>query len=495
MFLTSLCETNNFKQESVNFADIARLIVDEIKQLETTGINIGGNSVKGTLIHVTADNLGANGALGFVESFNSYFCRACEISKKDSQQSVKEAQSLLRSKESYSKCVQVAVDCNAKGKKIDYKITKGVKRECYFNELGSYHTVNNITFDLMHDILEGTGPFLLNTIFSHFIQTKKIKQEEIVMKIRDFNYGILNKRNKPSLINFEKANLGQNSSQMHCLLLHIPFIFADFREKFENDWLVIECFLKAMSIICSKSITNADVDTLETLIQLHLTLLIEKFHINLIPKHHLLTHYPNAIRKMGPPIHFWMMRFESKHQYFTRIAKNTKNFINLCKTLSKKHQEMICQQNFALDTMDRSKTVKKIIRIPTFNTYKTRVARHFGENVISSLDILNFAIFNSSEYREGLFIIASKIVYDIILIFCTEKQVHIFCRPFRVKRIDSFLNSIEIECEPENVDNFEIFDVSKLASSKTYEKKISNGKKFIICDTLDVSNVLKLILP
>lgn len=51
-----------------------------------------------------------------------------------------------------------------------------------------------------------------------------------------------------------------------------------------------------------------------------------------------MIHYPSCIRKIGPLLHTWSMRFEAKHKLF----KNTlKNFKNITKSLAKKHQMAI----------------------------------------------------------------------------------------------------------------------------------------------------------
>lgn len=78
------------------FDEIGILILNEIKQLETTGIIVDGQILKGRLVRFLSDNLGANQTFGFVECFNSFFCRICEISKDFSQYLVKEKPELMR---------------------------------------------------------------------------------------------------------------------------------------------------------------------------------------------------------------------------------------------------------------------------------------------------------------------------------------------------------------------------------------------------------------
>lgn len=55
-------------------------------------------------------------------------------------------------------------------------------------------------------------------------------------------------------------------------------------------------------------------------------------------KQHYLIHVPSQILKFGPLVKAWAMRFEDKHQQFKKIPKITKNFKNLPKTLSERHQ-------------------------------------------------------------------------------------------------------------------------------------------------------------
>ena len=58
-------------------------------------------------------------------------------------------------------------------------------------------------------------------------------------------------------------------------------------------------------------------------------------------KHHYLLHYPWLTMQFGPLIRVWTMRMESnlsKHTFFKRCARASKNFINITKTLSETHQ-------------------------------------------------------------------------------------------------------------------------------------------------------------
>lgn len=52
----------------------------------------------------------------------------------------------------------------------------------------------------------------------------------------------------------------------------------------------------------------------------------------------MIHHYPSSIRKIGPLLHMWCMRFGAKHKLFKDYFKN---FKNITKSLAKKHQMAI----------------------------------------------------------------------------------------------------------------------------------------------------------
>ena len=48
------------------------------------------------------------------------------------------------------------------------------------------------------------------------------------------------------------------------------------------------------------------------------------------------------INRCGPLVHYWCMRYESKHKYFKKMAQTLGNFINLPKTVANRHQRYMC---------------------------------------------------------------------------------------------------------------------------------------------------------
>lgn len=60
----------------------------------------------------------------------------------------------------------------------------------------------------------------------------------------------------------------------------------------------------------------------------------------LVAKFHFMIHYGKSIRQFGPPLHYSVMRFESKHGQFKQIDRANHNHVNLTKSLSYRHQNL-----------------------------------------------------------------------------------------------------------------------------------------------------------
>lgn len=200
-----------------------------------------------------------------------------------------------------------------------------------------------MSVDVVHDINEGAIAFCSYDFFHLIVKKKSVSAGDIQKRVRDFNYGSTQKYNKPSFVNLDKQNLNQNASQLYCLMVNLPLIFLDLKDKIEPLWEPVETLLKCIQIIFSPKINENKIKSLEKYIQKHLKATFEIFERSLAPKQHFLLHYPECIRMMGPPIHLWTMRFESKRRLLTEISRRKMNFINLTKMLATKHQQRICK--------------------------------------------------------------------------------------------------------------------------------------------------------
>lgn len=111
--------------------------------------------MKGTVLCVAADNLGAHTFAGFLESFRvDKFCRFCAASSRDAQQQeVCSGFFQLRDKDSHDRQVQEVREDTALSQ------TYGVKRACPLTEnLEHFHVVTWYSPDILHDLFIGIVP-------------------------------------------------------------------------------------------------------------------------------------------------------------------------------------------------------------------------------------------------------------------------------------------------------------------------------------------------
>lgn len=244
---------------------IANKIVSDLKVLETEGITIEpGLNLKAVLITVCSDNLGANAAFGFVESFNStYFCRICELTSAECKITTTEIAAKIRRKQSYEAVLQSLDEIE----NLDYKETKGIKKSCVFNKLRFFHILDNCTIDIMHDINEGVIPFFMDFFFKHMITKKIATFSQIQALCRDHNYGYLWNKYKPSVVKLEKTRLNQNAMQSYCLIQNLPFILIGYKEQLEPEWQAMTDVLQILQILFSSRVRKTDVYRLRNLIK------------------------------------------------------------------------------------------------------------------------------------------------------------------------------------------------------------------------------------
>lgn len=485
IYLVALCNSSKLKSNNFTYDHVAELIVNEIRDLEENGIQIGDHTVKATLINIACDNLGASTVFGFTECFvANYFCRHCECDKHECQRLVEEDKSKMRTVAKHQKHVERAEN---KHSKLDLKVTKGVKRSCKFDDLENFNVIENMPVDVMHDVNEGVISYCLHDFFNIIIDKKIVSAAEIQRRVRDFIYSPVHAKNKPSLINFDKSSLNQNASQMYCLAVNLPFILFDLKEKVQEYWMPVETLLKCMQIIFSPVITEADRKSLKIHIKHHLQSVISVFKRTLTPKHHFLLHYPESIQKLGPPIHLWTMRFEAKHKIFTEIAKVRKNFKNITKTLAVEHQERMCGFSDLSCTFKASALSSQFSKSNQFLKYKDILRETFQAD-LDSIRVHRFAKYGSIDYRGGGLFILEDTVYEIIHVLSIESKIHFLCQQHNIICHDEFLNSLMIEKQ----DGFTvIFKENNLQNVLVFNKYFIANNHFIIAENLQIAKLVK----
>lgn len=484
IYLVALCTTAYLKPKDKSYNHIAERIVKEIRILENDGIECDKRIIRGSIINIACDNLGANGVFGFTECFvANYYCRFCECDKTECQSLTKEKKRKLRTRASYEKLVKLAEDDT---KKHDLTTTKGVKRICKFNDLNFFHLIENMSVDVMHDVNEGAVNYCLFDFFNAIINKKIATADDIQSRVRDFNYSETYKRNKPSLINFDKFNLNQNASQMYCLIQNLPFMLSDLGDKLGEYWKPVETLLQCMQIIYSEEITENDVKKLTKLIDEHLSAVIRTFGRTLTPKQHFLSHYPGTIRRMGPPVHLWTMRLESKHKVLTEISKQKRSFKNPTKTMAMEHQAMISDPPKITSDLVTSMYSGHFSKSMQYEKYRNIVNKTI-ENA-EQVKVHKFVTYDHIEFREGNLILFENRICEILHILSQDSNVFFVCAPQKILYRDNFCNSFVIERETENAF---VLDFAILKCKQVFDKILDNNNFHVSIKTLAIAKLLE----
>lgn len=320
IFLVCLCNVDDLKTQTTDFNNLLDLIVGEIKYLEEVGIPVDDiGNLKGTLIYLTADNLGANLALSLAGNQSANYCRICEMPKETCQIATVEDISNYRNPEKYKQHVETVENAS---QKLTLRETRGVVRYCVLNDLKFYNAFTNYAVDIMHDLNEGVVPLTLKNIFNYCLNKKVLKETDLDGLVKFYSYSKIFRRDKPSNLRLDRKNLGLSSAQIRCLLLNLPFMFHKYREHMElkKIWSCNQMLIRIFQIVYSTKIDRKQLDELQKLIETFLIEVKKSFNLLYTPKMHYLLHYVTIMQIMGPIVRMSMRKnaIGSKTQGFQK---------------------------------------------------------------------------------------------------------------------------------------------------------------------------------
>ena len=81
-----------------------------------------------------------------------------------------------------------------------YATTYGVNFESVLNESRYFHVTNGLVPDVMHDILEGCGPYEMKEMLKVMISSKYITLDDVNTRIENFIHADVEGSDKPSFI-------------------------------------------------------------------------------------------------------------------------------------------------------------------------------------------------------------------------------------------------------------------------------------------------------
>lgn len=329
IFLVGLWYAQDVKK--YGYDKVLRPVVDDLKRLESVeGLCVFDAHLHGTLILFSADNLGAHSVFGFLESFSARkFCRLCEAVKTDKK--FLETDLTLRTPKSYDSAVNLLHS-------HDYNPSlTGIKAGCILNEIPSFHVTTNYALDAMHDLLEGIIPFELQKILPMLLREGYFTDAQLQSLVINFNYGPADQNSKPPFTS--SANIRVKAAEAWCLLRCLPLMLGNLIPRADPYWKILMLLCEITDIIFAPRYSPGLCQYLASLIDEHHQMFQHYFpDCNLLPKHHFLVHYPRCMLLSGPPVQYWCMRFEARHNFFKELARISRCFKNICKTLAKRCQ-------------------------------------------------------------------------------------------------------------------------------------------------------------
>lgn len=408
------------------YKKILRPLVEDLKKLETDdGVKIklaDGTwlTLRAVLCHVLGDTLAMHEIFELMGPGATLFCRACYANRKELRSGKLGDLFPHRTKESVQR------DLEAVQQGIMQPRDCGILRECALHELKHFHLAVNNTFDPMHDLLEGVVKLIIKLILNVLVNVQKIITEDELNKIvAEFDYGIVECRDKPS-VNFKAAKLkargsiiSQSAAQTWLLLRAFPFMFNQFLQSNPRMIAIISCLLKITYYSFSNKLRNVHIDDLDLQICRFHELFSACFpNTSPINKIHHISHYPEAIRKDGPVALYSCMLFENKFRESKALSKTCGNFNNftysLTKRLNLRQVRSILNYNYSLDKLDiiSSQVVRK--EFLEFSTTST-----LFDDLPESVAHISHCKINSTSFRPGVvcrYILDDAFVYGIIRI-------------------------------------------------------------------------------
>ncbi|KYN12664.1 hypothetical protein ALC57_15161 [Trachymyrmex cornetzi] len=480
IFLALLFNTED-RKEFGNQQTFAPLI-EELNFLEQVGITITVNGNHHQIYFVLGlllgDNLGLHAMCGYVESFRAnYTCRFCKMHRTISQTTCLEDDSILRTRESYN---------------TDLALTNsslsGIKEECIFNAITSFHVIDNAYVDIMHDILEGIAHYDMIPIINHFIQIGDFILSGLNYSLQMFDYGP-SIQNKPPLIAPDfatKSKLKMTASEMltFCQLFGV---IIGHNVKSYNDpfWKLYLLLKEIIEFVFTKSVSQESVSTFKILVEEHHIQYMKCTKQDLKPKRHNLIHYARVMMQCGPLVSLSVIRLEGFHKVLKKISNVVMSRKNIALSITTRYQFLFCYKLMAQES------ILPNIQIGSGNVINISEHHQFNNFVLSLPDDINYNtcfVTNWIDYKGTRYKSKMVLLCGIDETFCpmfAEIQFIIIHHNSPLF-ICSFLINIGLNC---SIGGFEVKQSIKWLSIK-YEDLVDpfplfvytmgNGERYII---------------
>ncbi|KAJ8668472.1 hypothetical protein QAD02_010135 [Eretmocerus hayati] len=457
-----------------------RFIVDleKLESPEGVTIQINGDDfiLRATISSFCADTLAAHAVCNLMGPSATHFCRRCMYSRDDLHAKRLEI-GQMRTDELHRDHLQRLVESRFSQAVIT---ATGLRGDCPLNRSRFFRSNKNFTFDLLHDVLQGFGPMALKLVLEkHILILGLYDVETLNARVRSFNYGYVEMRNKPSanftdnMLRARTHSLNQKGMQMWLLLRVFPFLISDLVEEDDEYLNFILNLLRIMGFLFAPKIKRSVLSYLKHLIRDWIQMFIRLFpDVNLINKLHHLLHYIDSLLESGPLINDWCMRFEAKHNESKRHALNVHNFKNAPKTLLRTLQCIQCVKwgkgDVELNRFTERKGENKLI----INTKSRRGLLNLGYHDMDQIFCCRSIHVNGTKYRKGLYVCLQAMgpveflptFGRILEVTFVNNQVYLEVCECITQYFDPSVNAICIENGEENNDRsrrlIQVFDLA-----------------------------------
>lgn len=426
IYLALTVHTKDLKK--YGYAKVLRPLIKDLLRLESEdGVKIAVKGqehiLRAVLVHVVGDTLAIHEIFELMGPQSKIFCRMCYASRDLLHQGSFGDVYCMKTPES------IRTDLEAIALNLKKPSECGVIRECALHQLKYFNIASNYTFDPMHDVLEGVGMMVMKLILRDLVINKKlITVDQLNGLIRNFNYGIAEKQDKPSpnfsVVSLKSRNnaISQSAAQSWVLLRAFLFIFNTILSTNSNYICLVGSLLKICFYSFSYKLTHDHVQDLEIQIQNFFKLFQTCFPlVNPINKIHHLSHYPLIIRQDGPIANHSCMPYEAKFKESKRQAKTCNNFMNLTYSLTKrlnlKQVNTILNQNYSNETVSiiSSANINK-------NTLEYGSLLNGFPDVLTSIKHMQI---NKTSFRPDLIVKYNKcgeVFYGVIKVIAQYKE-------------------------------------------------------------------------
>jgi hypothetical protein len=210
IFFVAMCHTDDLK--SCGYNAILDIIMADVRRIETISFKVDSEVYLGSIAQCIGDNLGIHQIFGLKQRFwGERICHLCDASTERSQTCFKENDFKIIDKKEHQRLIDTNV------------YTKSA-----LNNSSYYNILDNYAFDLTHDLWLGIVPYEISLVLTTLIEQKHFNLDLINSRIKSFDYGSVDFKNKPNLLNRidGKIKIKQKAAKMACFFKLLPFIIG-----------------------------------------------------------------------------------------------------------------------------------------------------------------------------------------------------------------------------------------------------------------------------